>query len=179
MAIFSVIVVTAPPPGQAAETGGPFVKIDGRESLLRCVELFLNRDNVKQIQIVFTAEAMEDAKRKFGPHLSFSGVKILTGGPKWVDQLAGIGREKQKSLLNYFLTILRENFVYNLKNSHLTFMSDQEEEFSKRFSPFINERNIVELTEVFEIAFAHIGMNGNPRIIFTDIAFKITKLIRK
>lgn len=98
---------------------------------------------------------------------------------KWVDQVANVGREKQKSLLNYFLVILRENFVYNLKNSNLTFMSDQEEEFSKRFSPFINERNIIELTEVFETAFAHVGMNGNPRIIFTDVAFKITKLIRK
>jgi DNA polymerase-3 subunit delta' len=98
---------------------------------------------------------------------------------KWGEQVAGIGREKQKSLLNYFLTILRENFIYNLKIRDLTFMSDQEEEFSKRFSPFINERNILELTEVFETAFAHIGMNGNPKIIFTDVAFKITKLIRK
>lgn len=98
---------------------------------------------------------------------------------KWAEQVAGIGREKQKSLLNYFLTILRENFIYNLKVRDLTFMSDQEEEFSKRFSPFINERNIIELTEVFETAFVHVGMNGNPRIIFTDIAFRITKLIRK
>jgi DNA polymerase-3 subunit delta' len=98
---------------------------------------------------------------------------------KWVDQVAGVGREKQKSLLYYFLIILRENFIYNLKNRELTFMSDQEEEFSKRFSPFINERNIQELTEVFETAFAHIGMNGNPRIIFTDVSFKIVKLIRK
>ncbi len=98
---------------------------------------------------------------------------------KWADQLAGIGREKQKSLLNYFLIILRENFIFNLKHPELTFMNGQEEEFSKRFSPFINERNIQELTEVFETAFAHIGSNGNPRIIFTDVAFKITKLIRK
>ena len=98
---------------------------------------------------------------------------------KWVDQVSGIGREKQKSLLNYFLIILRENFIYNLKNQNLSFMSDQEEEFSKRFSPFINERNIVELTEVFETAFTHIGMNGNPRIIFTDVSFKVVKLIRK
>lgn len=98
---------------------------------------------------------------------------------KWVEQVAGIGREKQKNLLNYCLLILRENFVYNLKNKDLTFMNDQEEEFSKRFSPFINERNIIEMTEVFETAFNHIGMNGNPRIIFTDVAFKITKLIRK
>jgi DNA polymerase-3 subunit delta' len=98
---------------------------------------------------------------------------------KWADQLSGIGREKQKSLLNYFLIILRENFIYNLKNPELTFMNLQEEEFSKRFSPFINERNIQELTEVFETAFAHIGSNGNPKILFTDVAFKITKLIRK
>ena len=98
---------------------------------------------------------------------------------KWVDQLAGIGREKQKSLLNYCLLILRENFIYNLKNKNISFMNDQEEDFSKRFSPFINERNIIELTEVFETAFNHIGSNGNPRIIFTDVAFKITKLIRK
>lgn len=98
---------------------------------------------------------------------------------KWTNLVAGIGREMQKSLLNYFLIILRENFIYNLKNRELIFMSEQEEEFSKRFSPFINERNIVELTEVFETAFAHIGMNGNPRIIFTDVAFKVVKLIRK
>jgi DNA polymerase-3 subunit delta' len=98
---------------------------------------------------------------------------------KWVDQVAGIGREKQKNLLNYCLMILRENFIYNLKNKDLTFMNDQEEEFSKRFSPFINERNIIEMSEVFETAYNHIGMNGNPRIIFTDVAFKITKLIRK
>jgi DNA polymerase-3 subunit delta' len=98
---------------------------------------------------------------------------------KWADQVASVGRERQKSLLTYFLDLLRENFVYNLKNPNLTFMNNSEEEFSKRFSPFINERNIQELTEVFETAFAHISMNGSARIIFTDVAFKITKLIRK
>lgn len=97
----------------------------------------------------------------------------------WVDQVASIGRERQKNLLNYFLSSVRENFIYNLKNRELTFLSDQEEEFSKRFSPFINERNVQELTEVFETGFGHIGMNGNPKVIFTDIAFKVTKLIRK
>jgi len=93
MAVFSVVIVTAPPPGQAAEAGGAFVKIDGREALLRCVEMFLNRDNVKQIQIVFQPDAVEEAKRKYGGHLSFSGVKVATGGPKWVDQLAAVAEK--------------------------------------------------------------------------------------
>jgi 2-C-methyl-D-erythritol 4-phosphate cytidylyltransferase len=92
-ATFSVLLLTAAPPGQSAESGGPFVKVDGRESLLRAVELFLNRENVKQIQIVFVNDMMEEAKRKFGGHLGFSGVKLVGGGAKWMDQIAA-GAEK-------------------------------------------------------------------------------------
>jgi 2-C-methyl-D-erythritol 4-phosphate cytidylyltransferase len=85
-ATFSVVLLTAPPSGQ--EAGGAYMKIDGRESLLRAVELFLNRDNVVQIQIVFGAEQLEEAKRKYGGHLSFSGVKVLSAPNKWADQVA-------------------------------------------------------------------------------------------
>jgi 2-C-methyl-D-erythritol 4-phosphate cytidylyltransferase len=88
MATFSALVLTAPPPGLAAEAGGPFVKVDGRESLLRSVELFLNREPVKQVQIVFTPEDAEEGRRKYGGHLGLFGVKVLTGGPRWVDQVA-------------------------------------------------------------------------------------------
>src|SRR5687767_552759 len=88
MATFSVLVLTAPPAGQGAEAGGPYVKIDGREALLKSVELFLNRENVKQIQIVFAPEALDEARQKYAPHLSFSGVKVLSGGPRWIDQIA-------------------------------------------------------------------------------------------
>jgi 2-C-methyl-D-erythritol 4-phosphate cytidylyltransferase len=87
-ATFSVLLLTAAPPGHGAEAAGAFVKIEGRESLLRAVELFLNRDNVKQVQLVFDADMIEEGKRKYGGHLSFSGVKLITGGPRWVDQIA-------------------------------------------------------------------------------------------
>jgi 2-C-methyl-D-erythritol 4-phosphate cytidylyltransferase len=87
MATFSVAILTAAPTGQAGEAGGAFVKIDGREALLRSVELFLNRDPVKQIQLVVMADDLEEARRKYGPHLSFSGVKLTSGGPRWADQV--------------------------------------------------------------------------------------------
>ena len=87
MAIFSVLFVTATPPGETG-TGGVFTKIDGREALLRSTELFLNRDNVKQLQIAFLPESTEEAKRKHGGHFGFSGVKVVTGGPRWIDQWA-------------------------------------------------------------------------------------------
>src|SRR5687768_3418042 len=88
MAVFSVLVLTAPPPTQASEAGGAYVKIDGRESMLRCVEMFLNRENVKQVQIVIDPDAIEEAKRKYGTHMGLMGAKLLAGGPRWQDQIA-------------------------------------------------------------------------------------------
>jgi 2-C-methyl-D-erythritol 4-phosphate cytidylyltransferase len=88
MATYTVLVLTAAPPGQTAESGGAFVKIDGRESVIRAIELFLNRDNVKQIYVAFLPEVAEEAKKRHGAHLSFSGVKVLSGGPRWMDQIA-------------------------------------------------------------------------------------------
>src|SRR3954471_21668771 len=88
MATFSVVILTAAPAGQALEAGGAFVKVDGRESLLRSVELFLNRDNVKQIQLAVEPDALEEAKRKYGPHLGLFGVKVFAGGVRWAEQIA-------------------------------------------------------------------------------------------
>ena len=87
MAIFSVALLTAVPPGLSGEAGGAFVKIDGRESVLRAVEMFLNRDNVRQIQLIVPHATAEDAKKKFGANLAFSGVKLAAGGTRWMEQL--------------------------------------------------------------------------------------------
>src|SRR5580658_8081585 len=88
MSTFSVVLLTAVPTHLGAQGVGAFVKIDGRECLLRTVELFLNRDNVKQIHLAVTPESMEESKRKYGAHLGFSGVKLIAGGPNWIDQIA-------------------------------------------------------------------------------------------
>ena len=97
----------------------------------------------------------------------------------WIDEVSGIGRERQKSLLQYGLGLVRENFIQNLKNPQLVFMDDEEMAFSLRFSPFINERNVISIADEFEKAYVHIAMNGNARIIFTDMTLRIVKLIRK
>ena len=54
--VFSVIVLTAAPTGMGAEAGGAYVKIDGREILLRSVELFLNGRSLGEKRIEFPAQ---------------------------------------------------------------------------------------------------------------------------
>lgn len=96
----------------------------------------------------------------------------------WVDEVAGWGREQQKSFLLYCIKMVRENFIMNLKEPDLIFLNDQEKGFSEKFSPFINERNVVVFSDEFGKAFRDISQNGNPRLIFLDLMLKIVKMIR-
>jgi len=90
---FSVIVLTAIPTGLGADSAGAMVKVDGRECLLRSVDLFVNREGVSQIQLVIADDKFEDARQKFGGHLNFSGAKLVRAGRQWMDQLAAAGEK--------------------------------------------------------------------------------------
>jgi 2-C-methyl-D-erythritol 4-phosphate cytidylyltransferase len=86
MATFGVIVFTAAPDAVSSPQGA-LVKIDGREALLRSVELFVNRDEITQIVVGFNPADAEAAKSKFGSHLMILGFKAATGGPGLREQL--------------------------------------------------------------------------------------------
>ena len=75
---FAAIILTANPPGMSGDASGAMVKIDGREALVRSVELFLNRDNLSQVMVVFQPAALDDAKKKFGGHFGFTGVRVAS-----------------------------------------------------------------------------------------------------
>jgi hypothetical protein len=83
----AVILVTAPPAGQQNDSGA-MTKIDGRESVLRAMEMFTNREGVAQTILVIDKTQAEEIKRKIGSHLMFMGIKLVQGGATWFDQLA-------------------------------------------------------------------------------------------
>ena len=51
-------------------------------------------------------------------------------------------------------------------------MTVNEEQFASRFAPFINERNIIEFSEMFERALRDITQNANSKMVFFDIALQ-------
>jgi DNA polymerase-3 subunit delta' len=103
----------------------------------------------------------------------------IVSGMKMVEALSALTREKQKAFLDYSLRILRENSVKQFQNSDLNYMNRKEEEFSVRFSKFINNSNIVPLTEEFNKAAHDIERNGNSRIILMDLLLKAGSLLRQ
>jgi len=48
----------------------------------------------------------------------------------WVERVAGMGRERQKQLIDYSLRLLRENFILHMEHDTLNYMSAKESDFS-------------------------------------------------
>ena len=100
---------------------------------------------------------------------------------KWSDDMAAatIGRERQKNFLSYAQRMTRENFILNLQQPELNYLTSLEADFSKRFSPFINERNVEEIMTEFALAEKQIEQNTNAKMVFFDLTLKIIMLLKR
>ena len=96
---------------------------------------------------------------------------------KWSEQMAALGREKQKRWLNYFLRMTRENFMYNFHEAELCYMTQKEEDFARNFARFVNEGNILPISDMANLAIRDIGQNANAKIVFFDFALQMIVLL--
>ena len=98
----------------------------------------------------------------------------------WSEEMAVTGRENQKNFISFSLRLLRENLMLSLDQlkNRIVFLAGEEASFSGNFHPFINQTNIYPLTDEFNLVYSHIEANGNAKIIFLDLALKVTRLIR-
>ncbi len=96
---------------------------------------------------------------------------------KWVEKTARDGREKQKSFLQYGLKIFRLCLLNNYNVNDLVRVEDEEKSFLEGFSPYINHHNAVDVIAAFNTAILHLERNANPRIIFADLSFQLSRLM--
>ena len=99
----------------------------------------------------------------------------------WADEMAAssVGRERQKKFLNYAQRMVRENFILNLQQPELNYLTSYEADFSDRFSPFINERNVEDIMAEFALAERQVEQNVNAKMIFFDLVLKIIMLLKR
>ena len=96
---------------------------------------------------------------------------------KWSETMAAMGREKQKRFLEFFLRLVRENFMYNFQQSDLCYMTQEEENFARNFARFINEANVLALYDLANRAIRDIGQNANAKIVFFDFTLQVIVLL--
>ena len=95
----------------------------------------------------------------------------------WSERMAAMGRERQKRFLTYFLRLIRENFIYNFHQQELCYMTQREEDFARNFARFVNEGNILPITDLANRAIRDIGQNANAKIVFFDMALQMIVLL--
>jgi DNA polymerase-3 subunit delta' len=95
----------------------------------------------------------------------------------WAEQIAALGREKQKVFLKYALHMFRQSLLKNYTQNQLTRTSKEEDDFLSKFSRFITGNNIHSFMNYFNEAHYHIDRNANPKILFTELCFKSMRFI--
>ncbi len=96
----------------------------------------------------------------------------------WSEEIAGLGRETQKSFLLYCIDFFRQAMMLNYKAEDLVYLEPETQNFKlDNFAPFVHGRNIMEISEALETAIYHIERNGNAKIILTDLSMKLTRFL--
>jgi DNA polymerase-3 subunit delta' len=96
----------------------------------------------------------------------------------WSEKVAELGRESESRFLTYCQRMVRENFILNLQQTELNYLNAAESEFSARFYPFINERNVEQLINELNRARTDIERNANAKIVLFDLAIKVIILLK-
>ena len=150
--------------GQTAEAAEKISHLaDG--SYAEAITLMSENENAGQNLASF--QKLMRASLKFDPKAVIS----------WIDEISSAGRERQKNFLNYALHIMRESAMVNYGDDSLVKLSADEQEFVKKFSPFIHGANIERFIEELNKAHYHMERNASPKILFMDLAFKFNELL--
>lgn len=98
----------------------------------------------------------------------------------WSEQIAQLGREKQKKFLHFCIEMFRQALLLNYEAQPLVYLSPKVEKFKlENFAPFIHGNNIQDIFQQLSDALYHIERNGNAKIILTDLSIQLTRLIHK
>ena len=133
--------------------------------LKACNNLSLNEDNKLFFDLFVQLMRLAYARR----------VKELK---VWSEDAAELGRERLRNFLSYTARMIRENYIYNLSQPSLNYMTGEEVQFSTRFAPFVNERNVQEIIAILNSAENDIGQNANAKIVLFDLAVKMILLLK-
>ena len=138
-----------------------------------------NGDFIKALETIHLNEENELFFNLFISLMRLSYQRKIREMKQWSEQLAAMGRERQKNFLEYCQRMIRENFIYNLHRKEMNYMTLPEQNFATRFAPFVNERNVIGIMDELSEAQIHIEQNVNARMVFFDFSLKMIVLLKQ
>lgn len=102
-------------------------------------------------------------------------LKLIT---EWASELSKLGREKIKEFLIYSLRMTRENLILSQNLDKISHMTNEENEFSIKFSKYITFEKAEIINKEINTAIFHIERNGNPNTVLLDLILQILRIIK-
>ncbi|MBK8581943.1 MAG: hypothetical protein WAT61_02875 [Flavobacteriales bacterium] len=94
------------------------------------------------------------------------------------DYFAKMGREKQKGLMTYSLHLIRQCMLQWQDAPQLVQAYGEELEFTRNFSKVLNTSNLDGIRQALETAHGHLERNANPKVLFMDLSYRLSDLLR-
>lgn len=140
---------------------------------------FADGSLIAALSYLETSEDQDQQRSQFIQLMRVCYKKEVLAMMNWADDLAAIGKERQKLFLQYALHMLRQSILTNYMGSVLTKVSAEEAAFLEKFAPFISGNNIREFISTLDSAYYEIDRNANARILFTQLCFQTMRYIHQ
>ncbi len=98
---------------------------------------------------------------------------------KWGETIASQNRETQKRFILFALEIFRQAMLSNYKASSAVYFEPKTNFNFSAFASYIDGHKLEDIVRNLEDAIMHIERNANSKIIMTDLAIGMTKIIHK
>ena len=155
----------------------------------------INDNDLKKFQILKQAEGnfrslkilLSDTHEKKYEILLIHGLRsafrakrnksVLSELISWSNEIALMGREKQKAFLSFGIQFFRDAFLINYSLSDLVHFQSETGFDIDRVAPFVHSLNVLGLISLFEKQIYYIQRNANSKMLFTEMALQLTRLI--
>ena len=104
--------------------------------------------------------------------------KSMIGGLiDWCSSIYVLNREDQKAFLSFSIRFFRDAFFTNYSLNEIVHFKSRNNFDISKFAPYINNKNVIKIISLFEETHYNLIRNGNEKMLFSNLALKLTKFI--
>lgn len=97
---------------------------------------------------------------------------------QWVEGISGMGREKQKQFLQYFLHLIEQSIRLRTMGNGPLPLTATEADFASRLNNMCDVDQLEAITTELEKATYYVERNCNPKMLFMALTIKLFHIIR-
>ena len=148
------------------------------ENKVRQLSYVTNNNLGEIIKLIDDEEEEMDFFKEFSSWMRFIYKEDILSISQWVEESCKKGKRLQRLFLIYAINIIRECILFSTGNTQLLRSTEKEQEFIRKFSPFVHGKNSVLLFEKLESAIKLLDRNANLKIHLFNLSIQMARLVK-